>query len=233
MKIELCTASVEALYEAKTLGVDRVELCACLEQGGLTPSMGFIGLGLDLGLNCHVLIRPRAGGFVYSEQELSLIRREIDRLKHTEVHGIVFGALDGKNQVDRSVMIDIRNRWYKEITFHRAFDDLSAWESELTGLMDIGINRILSSGLSRSVETGIPILEKMTDLAKGRIEIMAGGGVNLSNVSKIREKVAPDAIHFSATTKHSLDESSLFSEVQLRFDAAKATKLVEACRNFR
>lgn len=233
MKIELCSSSIESLYHAKSLGVDRVELCSCLEQGGLTPSMGFIELALDLGLESHVLIRPRAGGFSYSPEEWDLIMKEMDSLKQTSIHGIVVGALTSKNQIDRDLILEIRNRWSKTVTFHRAFDDLVEWENELSWLISCGVDRVLSSGLSQSVETGIPILKKMVDKAKGKIEIMAGGGVNLSNVSKIYESVFPDAIHFSATTKQYIDADSMFSENQLVFDSKKAKKLVDICRNFR
>lgn len=233
MKVELCASTVQALIEAQKLGVDRVELCSCLEQGGLTPSMGFVEFALDLGLECHVLLRPRAGGFVYSPAEFALILQDLSVLSNTSVKGIVVGALTSKNQVDREALIEIRNRWTKTITFHRAFDDLVEWESDLSWLLSIGVDRVLSSGIAHSVETGIPILQKMMKLANGKMEIMAGGGVNLSNISKIIEKVTPDAVHFSATNKQPMDEGSKFSDIQWVFDPIKAKKLVEACRNFR
>jgi len=232
VKIEICAASVEALQGALALHVDRVEVCSCLEQGGLSPSIGFIQTALDLGLNTQVLVRPRSGGFLYTSEEKALISREIKLLESMGVHGVVFGALDANLRLDKALMNQVRNDFSNELTYHRAFDDLVEWQTDLDGLVEIGVNRLLSSGLATSVVNGIPTLCEMVDHSKGRIEIMVGGGINLANLPEILLKVQPDAIHFSATTKESQDPNSFFSEERLVFDVNKAMKLVELCRNF-
>lgn len=232
VKIEICAASVEALKGAHELRVDRVEICSCLEQGGLTPSSGFVEYSLELGLNTHVLIRPRSGGFVYTEEEQYLMLREVDFLAKLGVQGIVIGALHDTLRIDRSMLQKVRSAWSGELTFHRAFDDLVEWHGEMDWLVEIGVDRVLSSGLATSVTNGIPTLSEMVQYAKGRMDIMAGGGINLANLWSIQGQVKPDAIHFSATTKERIDPSSVFSEERLVFDVNKATKLVEMCRNF-
>lgn len=234
MKIELCAASVEAIKAANSLGLDRIELCANLEQGGLTPSLGFINLALDLGIETHVLIRPRIGGFQYSNEEVDVILKEIESIANFGVHGIVLGALNDRMRINREVMMECKNLWKdRSITFHRAFDDLVEWKSELKWLMDQGYTRVLSSGVSRSIENGIPILAEMKKYAQNTIQIMAGGGVNLANVAQILSTVSPDSIHFSGTSKESLEPKSLFSETRLIFDLKKASKLTDFCRNFK
>lgn len=233
MKIEICAASFEALKGAVELEVDRVEVCSCLEQGGVSPSTGFIEISLDLGLNTHVLVRPRAGGFVYSQDEKYLVLKDIKCIDQLGVHGVVFGALNPNLRIDRLMMQEVRDRCRGELTFHRAFDDLVEWQSELDWLAENGVTRILSSGLATTVTNGIPTLAEMVDYAAGRIEIMAGGGINLANIPKVLEKVNPSGIHFSATVKETIDPSSFFSEDRLVFDANKAKKMVELCRNCR
>lgn len=232
MKIELCVASVEALMAANTLGVDRIELCVNLEQGGLTPSIGFVQKALSLGLETHVLIRPRSGGFVYNEHELEIIYSDVFEFQRLGVDGLVLGMLTDTMRLNRSFLEQVRNTFKKSLTFHRAFDDLVEWKQELNWLAEIGYNRVLSSGLSTTIATGIPVLAEMKLESKGRIEIMPGGGVNLANLPMIMEQVRPDAIHFSATGKQSLDPDSMFSEEVLIFDEHKAKRLIEMCRNY-
>ena len=233
MQIELCVASVEALHAAKSLEIDRIELCSNLDQGGLTPSPGFVRSALDLGIETHVLIRPRSGGFIYSESEIELILTEIKEMDKLGVHGIVVGVLSNQLLLNYQVLRQIRDSFSNCITFHRAFDDLVEWQDALEWLQENDYNRVLTSGLSTSIAAGISVLKEMKDLAKGNIEIMAGGGINLSNIHEIIEVAQPDAIHFSATSKQSLDPDSLFSEELLMFDEMKAKKLLAVCRNFR
>jgi copper homeostasis protein len=232
MKIELCVASVEALLAAKTLGVDRIELCVNLEQGGITPSLGFVQKAKDLGIETHVLIRPRSGGFVYNAHEIEIILADVLEFQRMGVDGIVVGLLTDTMRLNRPVLERIRSNFTKSLTFHRAFDDLVEWKQEFQWLVDVGYNRVLSSGLSTTIAHGIPVLASMKKESKGRIEIMPGGGINLANLPLIIEQVAPDAIHFSATGKQSLDPDSMFSEEVLIFDEHKAKRLIEMCRNF-
>ncbi|MFT5779369.1 MAG: copper homeostasis protein [Crocinitomicaceae bacterium] len=228
MKVELCVASIEGLQIAKELNVDRIELCQNLEQGGMTPSPGFIEYALAYGLETHVLIRPRSGGFRYSDDEVEIIVRDILECKGMGVHGVVVGVLDEKNMINRSALELIKRKAGDlEVTFHRAFDDTYDHKKSIDSLIELGITRILSSGLARNVELGSPVLKSMMEHANGRIEIMPGGGVNLNNIKLLCSEVKPDAIHFSGTTKVQLDEESMFSELVLKPDSGKIRRLME------
>ena len=231
MKIELCVASVEALQIVKDLSIDRIELCQNLEQGGMTPSHGFIEMALLSEIETHVLIRPRAAGFTYAEDEIQLMLNDIKNCRELGVKGIVIGALNLNKTIDRDTMLRMKDAAKElEITCHRAFDDSFDWKNSMDVLIEIGISRILSSGLSSSVELGLPILMEMMNYAKSRIEIMVGGGVNLGNIQRILLDVQPDAIHFSGTSKLILDENSYFSETLLQLDKSKVEKLIHSIR---
>ena len=231
MKIELCVASIEALQIVKDLSIDRIELCQNLEQGGMTPSHGFIEMALLNEIETHVLIRPRAAGFTYAEDEIQLMLNDIKNCRELGVKGIVIGALNLNKTIDRDTMLRMKDAAKElEITCHRAFDDSFDWKNSMDVLIEVGINRILSSGLSSSVEVGLPILKEMMKYANSRIEIMVGGGVNLGNVQRILLDVQPDAIHFSGTSKIIIDENSYFSETLLQLDKSKVEKLIHSIR---
>jgi copper homeostasis protein len=231
MKIELCVASIEALQIVKDLSIDRIELCQNLEQGGMTPSHGLIEMALLNEIETHVLIRPRAAGFTYSEDEIQLMLNDIKDCRELGVKGVVIGALNINKTIDRDAMLRMKDVAKDlEITCHRAFDDSFDWKNSMDVLIEAGVNRILSSGLSSSVELGLPILAEMMKYAKSRIEIMVGGGVNLGNIQRILLDVQPDAIHFSGTSKIIIDENSYFSETLLQIDKSKVEKLIHSIR---
>jgi len=114
-----------------------------------------------------------------------------------------------------------------EITFHRAFDDLTRYEKGIDKLIDIGFDRVLSSGLARNVDMGLDHLKRMKEYADGRIQVMCGGGVNASNIARLRDELQPDAIHFSATHKVVLDEESKFQETVLAIDEKKLARILQ------
>lgn len=231
MKVELCAASLEAIRVAKELNFDRIELCQALEQGGLTPSPGMIEYALAYGLETHVLIRPRPGGFIYDSNEIEVILRDIRECKAMGCHGVVVGILDPSSEINEEAMVKVMEQAKgMTVTFHRAFDDTASFERSLDSLIRLGVKRVLSSGLCSNVDTGAPILKSMKDYARDRVEIMVGGGVNLSNISGLIQSIYPDAIHFSATVKHLLDEDSYFSESILKVDEMRAKKLIETAR---
>jgi len=232
MKIELCAASQEAIQIASNLQIDRIELCQNLDQGGLTPSAGMIKYAKDLGLETHVLIRPRAGGFHYSDEEVKLILNDVQFCKDFGVDGIVVGFLQPNFEIDQIAIERVNEiRGELKLTFHRAFDDSIEWKRSLGKLISCGVDRILTSGFASNVDIGLPNLIEMTNYANGRIEIMPGGGVNASNILKIKREVDPKSIHFSGTIKVLMDEESAFSESLLKADVSRITKLCDLIRN--
>lgn len=232
MKLELCVASLEAVKLAKELNFDRIELCQNLDQGGVTPSFGMIEYAVAYGLETHVLIRPRPGNFCYNAEELEISFRDILACKELGVAGIVFGAL--KNyEIDIEVMKEIRAKCSGiQLTFHRAFDDTLDWKKSIDQLIEIGVDRILSSGLSGNVDKGFQILKQMKEYANDRIEIMCGGGVNSNNIVKIQNEIQPNGIHFSGTIKKlKEDDDSLFAEEFLQVDESRVKRILQAVKN--
>jgi copper homeostasis protein len=228
IKIELCAASIEAIEIAKKLNIDRIELCQDLEQGGLTPSAGMIQYAISKEIETHVLIRPRAGGFNYSDMELEVILNDIQIAKQLGAKGIVVGVLQDNFELDilklqriKAVSGDL------ELTFHRAFDESIDWRKSMDALIELGFNRILTSGFASNVEIGMDILKQMTAYAKDRIEIMPGGGVSAANVNKLISYTLPAGIHFSGTTKQILDEDSHFSETVLVVDEKRVKRILD------
>jgi copper homeostasis protein len=229
MKLELCAASIEAIQLAKNLNFDRIELCQTLEQGGITPSPGMIDYAIAYGIETHVLIRPRPGGFRYSWDEIEIILRDILECRTLGAKGVVIGALNEFGVIDeKAIGLMVEKAGDMEVTFHRAFDDTYNYEKSIDTLVNLGIKRILSSGLGSSAELGIENLKAMMTYADGRIEIMPGGGINQNNIKRIVTDVRPNAIHFSGTKKHLLDEESMFSETILKVSEEKVKRLLEA-----
>ena len=226
MKLELCAASIEAIKIAKELNFNRIELCQSLEQGGLTPSIGMIEFALKQKLETHVLIRPRPGGFVYNSDEIEIINTNINLCKELGVNGIVIGVLDQKKQINEEIVdLILRNSKDMEVTFHRAFDDTPCFRRSLDILINIGVTRVLSSGLELNVDSGFNNLKEMVEYANGKIEIMAGGGINPGNISKIIDEVRPDAIHFSGTEWVEIDNNSLYRQKVLKISREKLLKI--------
>ena len=219
MKVELCAASIEAIQLAKKTGIDRIELCQNLEQGVTTPSKGLIEYALESGVETHVLIRPRPGGFQYTSDEVGIMLRNINGCESIGVEGVVVGALSKDGLICEDTIGLMRDEAKDlELTFHRAFDDTIEFEKSLDCLIRLGVDRVLSSGLADNVESGMQVLSQMKTYAKGRIQIMPGGGVNTSNINTIKKKVTPDAIHFSGTKMELLDPTSMFSQNTLKVD---------------
>lgn len=229
LQLELCAASVEALPLAKTYGFTRIELCQNLEQGGLTPSAGLILQALELGIETHVLIRPRAGGFHYSQEEMEVIKKEIQHCAQLGVHGVVVGVLQANFELDKVQLLALQELAPNlDWTFHRAFDESVDWKRSLDILIELGFKRVLTSGFASHVDLGIPILSQMCSYGQGRIEIMAGGGVNAGNIAKLAQIDHLSAVHFSATQKELLDEDSAFSETILKVNETRLRRILEA-----
>jgi len=228
MKLELCAASVTAIQLAKELNFDRIELCENLVQGGITPSAGRIQFAIETGIETHVLIRPRPGGFFYSPEEIKVMLADIKFAKSLGAKGVVVGALNNYRAIDEEVLaLFIQAADGMEVTYHRAFDDgVLDWSKRLDILIKHGVHRLLSSGLSSNITSGIDVLKDMKTYADNRIEIMAGGGVSAGNVAKIITEVNPDAIHFSGTVKTVVDEESFFSETFLAVDENRVKRIL-------
>lgn len=199
MKTELCAYSVDACRIAARLGVDRVELCASPAEGGVTPSMATIERVAKIeGIDVSVMIRPRGGDFLYSDDEFETMLRDIAYAREAGAMGVVFGILtaDGKVDVERTRQLVEASKGM-ETTFHRAVDMTEDYEAAVEAVIAAGCNRILTSGSYDKAIDGIANIRRAVEIAKGRIEIMAGSGVVAANAKQLAE-VGVDALHFSA-----------------------------------
>ena len=229
MKLELCAASTEAIDLAKELNFDRIELCQSLENGGLTPSFSLVDYALRSGVETHVLIRPRGSSFCYSAAEGELMVKDIEELKKLGVSGVVVGCLTANRTIDEKSLVKLlKAAEGLEVTFHRAFDDISGVQDALDLLIELGVKRVLSSGQSSTITAGMQTLRGMLEHAEGRIEIMAGGGVTAGNCSQIKDTVNPDAIHFSGTIKENDSIPSAHSEPLLVINREKVQGIMQA-----
>lgn len=199
MLVEVCANSLESALNAEKGGADRIELCAELGVGGITPSYGLIASVLkQVSIPLHVLIRPRSGHFTYSKNELAVMLEDIKFCKKMGVAGIVSGILKENFKVNYDAMEKLLSASDgMHFTFHRAFDWVPNAEKSLKKLRKLGVQTILTSGQQTSAELGIPVLKIFHQLSNG-CEIMAGGGINATNANKFKE-IGLQAIHLSGT----------------------------------
>lgn len=231
MKLELCVTDPKGIQLAKKYRFDRVELCVNLEMGGLTPSSGLVHLALNTGLETHALIRPRAGGFVYSDAEKELILAEIHALKYLGVHGFVVGALKESKEIDTTLIGEISKiAKGKELTFHRAFDEMEEWEDGVDVLKFFKFKRVLSSGRASNVNDGMINLNEIKDCFGNELDLMVGGGINAKNIKRVQSEIEPAAIHFSGSNVIQ-DNDSLFGGSRMQIDEKKVFEILTALRD--
>jgi copper homeostasis protein len=195
--IEVCVESLASALAAQRGGAERIELCSALLEGGVTPSAGLIELtraGTSIGL--HVMIRPRGGDFCYTNEEFETMRRDISTVKRMGVDGIVLGILNTSGHVDVE-----RTRELVElarplsVTFHRAFDMSADFFRALEDVCATGADRLLTSGGESTVEQGAPVIERLVKAARGRIAVMACGGIAEHNAARIIKQTGIREIH--------------------------------------
>lgn len=191
-EVEICCGDLESILEAHAGGADRIELCCGLSEGGLTPSSAMIRYAAESGIrHINVLIRPRPGDFLYSEEEVHLMENEIIDAVNAGATGIVIGALtpdgDVDMEVNRRLIAAARRDPAKRvgITFHRAFDVARDPVESLERIISLGCDSLLTSGMTPNAEAGIPLLVKLMEQSAGRIQIMAGSGVTPDNATAI------------------------------------------------
>jgi len=195
--VEVCVDSVESAMAAERGGAQRVELCSDLLEGGVTPSLGLLGVVRSrVAIAVHPIIRPRPGDFCYSELEFESMRRDIEAAKSAGADGVVLGILEPNGSVDIE-----RTRELVElarplsVTFHRAFDMSADLFRALEDVCATGANRLLTSGGQQECLQGIDTVARLLRAARGRITIMAGGRIGISNAAAIVERTGVREIH--------------------------------------
>ena len=195
--VEACVDAIDAAMEAEWGGADRIELCGELLQGGVTPSHGLIEAVWDqLSIPLFVLIRPRAGDFLYTADELDVMERDIRVARALHVDGIVAGALTTDGDVDVGAMrciIDAARPM--SVTFHRAFDFTRDQDAALDALLELEVDRVLTSGGAPTAVQGVENLARLNLRAGSDLVVMAGGAINSTNVAEVIRRSGVREVH--------------------------------------
>lgn len=195
--LEICVDSVESALAAETGGAQRVELCSSLVEGGLTPSLGMLRMVRSrIGIALHVMIRPRAGDFVYSDEEFAVMREDIQFAADAGANGVVLGVLTKQDDVDvdrTRELIQIAKPM--EVTFHRAIDLTRDMLESLEQVIATGAERVLTSGGEPDAVTGRHMIGRLVRASRGRIRIMAGGNVRPRNLREIARDSGANEYH--------------------------------------
>ncbi len=183
MVIEICCSSVSSVKNAINYGANRIELCQDLRNDGITPSKRLLNSAIKISTKpINVLIRPRIGDFFYNSEEIKLIEYEIKKIKSLPINGIVIGILNRENDLPINVLKKLAQIIKPlDLTFHRAFDIVNNPIKSMNKLIEIGFDRILTSGQSDTAEKGLKMLLELKEKANGKISIMPGGGINENN----------------------------------------------------
>jgi len=197
--LEICTVSLDCAIAAERAKAGRIELCSDLPCGGVTPPAQLVAAARTrLRIPVHVLIRPRPGDFVYSADELLIMRKSIQHARQSGMDGVVFGLLDEKSQVDVA-----RTRELVEfarplsVTFHRAFDETRSWQDSLEAVIQTGADRLLTSGCRPAAPQALSTLAELVRAAGDRIIVMPGSGITPDNVVQVVRATSAREIHAS------------------------------------
>jgi copper homeostasis protein len=222
IKLEAPVFTVEAALKAVEYGIDRLEFCSDFSEGGTTPSPGaFSFLKSRLPVPIFVMIRPRGTDFVYSDEEVEVMEREISIFKTLNADGFVFGALSPDGSVDKEVCQRlIKAAKGKPCTFHRAFDVSKNWNQSLEDIIELGFERILTSGAKNSVSEGMANLKEIIKAAANRIIIMPGGGLKPDHLNDLLATGQLKEVH--ASCKGWRESEALFQNPELQLSSSSS-----------
>lgn len=198
--LEVPVFSIDSALIAQEAGADRLELCSSFPEGGTSPSHATILLAKQLlNIPFNVMVRPRGGDFLYSETEFRIMKDDIEFCRQIGVNGVVFGILDPDGNIDKKRCKElIETAGELNCTFHRAFDRTIDAYKALEDIIEIGFERILTSGQKTTAIEGAKLISELLKKADGRIIIMPGCGINSENISEIIRLTKANEIHASA-----------------------------------
>lgn len=198
--LEICCGSIDDAIQAEKGGAERIELCSALFLGGLTPSLGTIQEARQrLKIPIIAMVRPRGGGFCYTEAEMATMERDAENAITHGADGVVFGVLqsDGKIDLPRNKRM-VQRIGKRQAVFHRAFDVTPDPFESLEQLVDLGVTRILTSGQKNTVPEGLELIKQLVERAGKRIEILPGGGIAPYQVGDVVTRTGCNQIHLTA-----------------------------------
>lgn len=231
--LEICAGSLASALAAEAGGAQRIELCQDLEQGGLTPSYGLIQQVLArVSLPVFVLVRPRPGGFVYSEPELATMHADVAACRALGCAGVVLGVLDEASQVDVPRCRELlQSAGSLEVTFHRAFDCCLDQPQALEAVVKLGCQRLLTSGGQATAMAGQARLAALVQQAAGRLRVMPGAGLTAANIQELAARTGASEFHASARQPLPPEPAAgLFAAPQAETSAALVAELVAQLR---
>jgi copper homeostasis protein len=193
--LEIACNSWESCISAVNGGADRIELFENLPDGGCTPSAGLITMSTKLSIPVYVMIRPRGGDFCYSKDEIEIMKTDIAYCKQAGIKGIVFGCLTPEGEIDTVLCKELLDLWGGAATFHRAIDDCLDIHKACQTVVDLGFERILSSGGSANVMEGLSTLSELQNTFGNQIKIMPGAGITADNAAEIIQFTGCKDIH--------------------------------------
>lgn len=200
--LEVCCGSADDVIQAHKAGADRVELNSNLFHGGLTPTIGELLVAKrETGIKIMTMVRPREGGFCYTDAEFATAIEDAKQLLANGADGLVFGFLhpDGTLDLARTrILAELAQAAGKETVFHRAIDVVPDWRAALDALVDLGITRVLTSGQEPDVSLGTQTVREMIEYAAGRIQILPGAGITARNMDRIIAETGCSQIHLAA-----------------------------------
>lgn len=201
MKLEIIGFNIESCIAAQDAGAHRIELCDNPSEGGTTPSYGFIKAAREkLSINLYVMIRPRGGDFLYSDDEFKIMMQDIELCKQSGCDGVVLGILTPDGNVDKKRCRQLVDYAYPlGVTFHRAFDRTKDPFQSMEDIIEMGCERILTSGLHPKAIDGVEIIKQLILQADDRIIIMPGSGVSSRNIKSLAENTGAVEFHSSAS----------------------------------
>ena len=198
--LEICCGSIDDAIQAQAGGAQRIELCSALFLGGLTPSIGTLQYARQqVTIPIMAMVRPRGGGFSYTEAEFGTMERDSEAMIANGADGLVFGILHEEGTIDLKRTRRLRElAGKKQSVFHRAFDVTPDPFRALDELVDLGISRVLTSGQKNSVPEGADLIRRLIDHAKERIEILPGGGIKPYNIADVIARTGCKQVHLTA-----------------------------------
>lgn len=252
MQLEICVDSVESAIAAQQGGAHRIELCSALNEAGVTPSVGLIRAvrkRVEIGL--YVMIRPRGGDFLYSAEELEVMREDIARAAESGANGVVFGLLTEDAEIDVArtrELVELARPM--EVTFHRAIDMAREVDVAVRDVIATGADRLLTSGGAQTAQLGAGAIQRMVRASAGKVQVMVCGGVRAENVGSIvrstgamqfhaavrrevgsRVKHRPRSLHLGVSASADYSRKVVMAEDVRKLRAAMDAVRMEAARS--
>lgn len=236
--LEICCGSYEDAYNAYKGGAKRIELNSALHLGGLTPSLATLLLTKEnTDLSVISMVRPRGAGFNYTDAEFEVMKMDAEILMKNGSDGLAFGFLtsDGEIDIERTLeIVKIIKKYNGEAVFHRAFDCVKDPYKTIEKLIEIGIDRILTSGLEPKAIEGKEVIKNLQEKYGNKIELLAGSGVNINNMDEIMDYTGINQVHSSCkswvedktTSNNNVSYSYAPSPNEMKFDMV-STELVK------